>query len=242
MAIELNWQYTALMLLAGVVCAWLLRRSQSQLDLLWWQKISLGVGAFIGAMIGAKLPFALADWEGLKSGLVWFSHGKTILSGLVGGYLGVEYTKWCFGIRIKTGDTFAVPVAVGVAIGRIACFFGGCCYGRPTDLPWGCVFPNAGEPHVARHPTQLYEALFHLSLAVVLFSLQRRGLFRGQLMKLYILIYLGYRFATEWIRPEPEFVMGLTAYQVAIAFLIPVFVILWRRDQSAFHLNHFSVD
>ena len=134
----MNWQYTALMIFSASVCAWLLRRFQTRLELRWWQKVSLGMGAFVGAMIGAKLPFALLDWEGLKSGLVWFSHGKTILFGLVGGYFGVEYAKWCLGIRVKTGDTYAVPVAIGVAIGRIACFFGGCCYGHVAlpELKW----------------------------------------------------------------------------------------------------------
>ena len=51
------------------------------------------------------------------------------MCGIVGGYFGVELAKWTLDVRIKTGDTFAVPVAVGVAIGRVACFVGGCCYG-----------------------------------------------------------------------------------------------------------------
>ncbi len=101
----------------------------------------------------------------------------------------------------------------------------------PTDLPWGCVFPKAGEPLVARHPTQLYEFLFHISLAGVLLVLQHRGLFRGQLIKLYIIAYLGYRFATEYLRPEPEIAFGLTTYQVAILFLLPIFAWLWNRDR-----------
>ncbi len=221
------------MVLSAIVCTWLLRRQQTRLELPWWQKLSLGIGAFVGAMIGAKLPFALYDWEGLKSGMVWFAHGKTILSGLIGGYLGVEYIKWCLNIRVKTGDTFAVPVAISVAIGRIGCFFGGCCYGQPTSLPWGCVFPQAGEPFVARHPTQLYETGFHFMLALGLFVLQRRGLFRGQLIKLYILCYLGYRFVSESIRPEPTFLLGITSYQLATLIIAPIFVLLWVRDHAA---------
>ena len=223
-------RYPLIMLAALVTCSLLLRRWQARLPLTPWEKMGLGIGAFCGAFLGAKVPFVLADWQGLVSGAAWLADGKTILCGIVGGYFGVEIAKWSLDIRVKTGDTFAVPVAVAVAIGRVACFVGGCCFGTPTSLPWGVVFP-AAQDGVPRHPTQLYEAAFHLSLAGVLFVLQQRGLFRGQLIKLYILVYLAYRFATEFIRPEARLVAGvLTGYQLAALALVPLFVWLWVRD------------
>lgn len=227
----MNWLYTIIMIASMAVCSFLLRRYQQRLELPWWQKVGIGVGAFIGAMIGAKLPFALFDWEGLRTGATWFAHGKTILCGILGGYFGVEYAKWSMGVTVKTGDTFAVPVAVGVAIGRIGCFFGGCCYGLPTTLPWGVVFPHVDSHH--RHPTQLYEFLFHTAMAVLLFQLQRTGRLRGQLVKLYILAYLAYRFATEFVRPEQRLEIGLTAYQIAALLIAPIFVWLWIRDAGS---------
>ena len=60
--------------------------------------------------------------------------------------------------------------------------------------------------------------------------MQRRGLFRGQLIKLYILAYLAYRFATEFLRPEPVLALGLTGYQWACLVLAPVFLGLWVKD------------
>lgn len=228
-----DFRYTLVMLAAVAVMSLLLRRWQASLPLPAWQKLAIGVGGFCGAMIGAKLPFAFSDWAGLVSGTAWLSDGKTIMCGIVGGYFGVELAKWTLDIRVKTGDTFAVPVAVGVAIGRIACFTGGCCYGTPTSLPWGVCFARAGES-LPRHPTQLYEAAFHFTMAGLLFGLQQRGLFKGQLIKLYILAYLAYRFLTELIRPEPRVLLGLTGYQWAALGLAPLFVTLWWLDARLF--------
>jgi phosphatidylglycerol:prolipoprotein diacylglycerol transferase len=228
-SVPVDVRYTLLMVTAVMFMSLLLRRWQTRLPLTWWEKLGLGLGGFCGAMIGAKLPFLLADWNGLVTGGSWLGDGKTILCGIVGGYFGVELAKWTLDVRIKTGDSFAVPVAVGVALGRLACFVGGCCYGVPTDLPWGITFARSGDS-LPRHPTQLYEAAFHLAMAVILLLVQGRGVFRGQLIKLYILCYLAYRFGSEFIRPEPRLIGQQTGYQWACLALTPLFIWLWWRD------------
>lgn len=224
----MNFTYAAIMTLAVTAGFLLSRRTQRVLTLSRWERLGIGLGAFCGAMIGAKLPFVLSDWEGFRSGAAWFSDGKTIMAGLVGGYFGVEIAKWSLDIHVKTGDTFAVPVAVAIAIGRIACFFGRCCYGTECSLPWGMDFGDG----VRRHPTQIYEALFHLGAAAVLWQLQRRGMFRGQLIKLYFLGYFIFRYVTEFIRPEPQVWLGMTGYQWAALLLAPLFCALWVRDRA----------
>lgn len=234
----IDWTYTAIMVAAVLACSLLLRGSQKSLPLSRKQKLGIGIGAFCGAMIGAKLPFVIADWQGMLSGTAWFAHGKTIMCGIVGGYFGVEIAKWAMNVRVKTGDSFAAPVAIAVAIGRLACFRAGCCYGTPSDVPWAVSFPIAdGAEEIHRHPTQLYESAFHFAMAILLIWLGRRELLRGQLIKLYILCYLGYRFLTEFIRPEPHFWFGLTAYQWAALALAPLFVALWIRDHKRIFAN-----
>ncbi len=112
------WSYPLIMLASVVVGGWLLSRSQGGIPLQPAEKIALGIGAFCGAMIGAKLPFALYDWEGLRDGTVWFSNGKTIVCGLVGAYIGVEITKWIYRIRVRTGDSFAcLPLLPSALVG-----------------------------------------------------------------------------------------------------------------------------
>lgn len=147
--------------------------------------------------------------------------------GLVGGYFGVEAAKWAMGLRIKTGDSFAAPVAAAIAVGRLACLCAPCCYGTPTELPWGVDFGDG----VRRHPTQLYEFAFHATAAIFLLRWQQRGRFRGQLVKLYILAYLVFRFATEFLRPEPPGWLELSIYQWCALLTAPVFLWLWWRDR-----------
>lgn len=220
--------YSIIMGTAILVGYLLSRQSQRRLALPWYERLGVFFGAFCGAMLGAKLPFVLYDWEGMLSGVAWFQNGKTILCGLAGGYLGVEIAKWSLDIRTRTGDSFAVPVAATVAIGRLGCFHAGCCFGTPTNAPWGVVFPAIDA--LPRHPTQLYESTFHACAAIGLWVLIKRGVFRGNLIKLYIMTYAAYRFLTEMVRPEPRMLAGLTAYQWASLGLILIFAILWRRD------------
>lgn len=223
----MHWTYPVIMASAMVLGAWLSRRSQRPLGLDASQRAGLALGAFCGAMIGAKLPFVLlTGWGDLLAGRAWFDGGKTIVFGLVGGYAGVELAKSLLDIRVKTGDSFAVPVAASVAVGRLACFASGCCFGATTSLPWGVDFGDGCR----RHPTQLYEAAFHGAAALALVAIARRGWLKGQRIKLYIIAYLFYRFLTEYIRPESRLALGWTAYQWACLGLIPVFLALWVRD------------
>ncbi len=224
------WIYPVIMLASMATAVLLRSRTPQPSGLTPGERWKIALGAFCGAMIGAKLPFALADWPALLDGRVWFENGKTIVFGMVGGYLGVELVKAINQIRVKTGDSFAVPVAGAVAVGRLSCFVAGCCHGVATNLPWGVDFGDG----IHRHPTQLYEAGFHALMAIVLAQFQSRGMFRGQLIKLYLIAYMTYRFATEFLRPEPILASGLTGYQWACLVLIPMFGLLWFKDARTF--------
>lgn len=229
--------YPLIMITALMVGLWLTRSRQSRLRLRFDQQLAVSLGAFCGGMIGSKLPFAIFHPEGPLCGQAWLSDGKTIVFGLLGGYLGVELGKWLTDVRVKTGDAFAVPVAVAVGIGRLGCFVGGCCFGVPSSLPWAVRFADG----IPRHPTQIYEAGFHWIMAAILLRLERKQLLPRQRFKFYLLTYCGYRFLTEFIRPEPRLFAGLTAYQWGVAAAVPVLLWLWRVDARPLSAASFTV-
>ncbi|HET6426017.1 MAG TPA: prolipoprotein diacylglyceryl transferase family protein [Planctomycetaceae bacterium] len=212
-------------LVAGVALS---QRRQARLALTTAQRWAVGLGAFCGGMLGSKLPFALADTRGAFCVQAWISDGKTILFGLAGGYIGVEVAKALTDVRTKTGDAFAVPVAVSIGIGRLGCFVGRCCYGVPTVLPWGIDFGDG----IRRHPTQLYEIAFHFALALALIAIERCGWFPRQRFKLYLLAYCGFRLLTEFLRPEVPIAFGLTGYQWASLAFVPIIALLWWQDRT----------
>ena len=221
--------FTLLGCIAGAVASkYTSKYTADRINLSAPDKVFILLSGFCSAIIFAKLPFVLLSQDLLhNAGSILFS-GKTVLLGLVGGYLGVELGKWVRGVKTKTGDTFAVPVAIAIGVGRLGCFFGGCCYGVETRLPWGVVFPRVDQ--LSRHPNQLYEAAFHLLMAGLLFWMLKNGVLKGQLIKVYFLAYFGFRFLTEFLRPEIDWAGGLSAYQWAIIVLVPIFISLWYRD------------
>jgi prolipoprotein diacylglyceryltransferase len=172
--------------------------------------LAIGVGAILGAALGAKIAYWLYDPAYAFSGFPDWKHllgGKSIIGALLGGLAGVETAKKLDGVHGSTGDAFVRPLMLGMAIGRIGCFLSGLddhTAGNPTSLPWGVDFGDG----VPRHPTQLYEVLF---LALWATLLARRGdrLSRpGDRFRAFMAGYLAYRLCIESIRPVPLHYFG----------------------------------
>ena len=132
--------------------------------------LDLGIYIIVSALVGAKLLLLATDFRAFTSDprelLALVRSGGVFYGGLM---LAVAVSLWYIR-RAKlplwtTCDAFAPGIALGHVVGRFGCFFAGCCYGRPTTLPWGITFTdpvaaaNVGTPlGVPLHPTQLYEA------------------------------------------------------------------------------------
>lgn len=177
---------------------------------------SVIVAAILGAAIGSKVLAWFEDPAAVLQGS-WDAilGGKTIVGGLLGGTIAVEWAKKRLGIVSRTGDLFVIPLAIAMAIGRLGCFFGGMddrTYGSPTNLPWAMDFGDG----VPRHPVQLYEIAFLLALAAVMVMLRRAPLQNGDLFRLFLFSYCGWRLAVDFLKPEAKF-GGLSAIQWACA-------------------------
>ncbi len=170
----------------------------------------IGVAAIFGAAIGAKLGYWIEDPRNAFASFPDWRHlleGKTIVGALLGGLAGVEVVKRAIGAQGSSGDAFALPLIVGIAIGRIGCFVSGLddhTYGNPTSLPWAIDFGDG----VPRHPTQLYEIVFLAGLGMLLHL--RRDAFdqAGDRFRAFMIAYLGFRLAVDFIKPMPMIYLG----------------------------------
>ncbi len=228
------------MIMVALLTGILLYRHQLRQDRIQgWEAFYIAVLALSGGILGAKLPIIIMHWQELNSApLSWATilSGRTIVGGLLGGFAATWGGKKLLGIEGRLGNQIAIPVAVGMAVGRIGCFLRGCCYGEATTLPWGVDFGD----HIRRHPTQVYEIVFDIILAGFLIWKKRYGVVQtGELFRIFLNSYLSFRFMLEFIRVEPLGALGLTAFQwlclVSLLYMNRSFIwqlINWRRSKS----------
>jgi phosphatidylglycerol---prolipoprotein diacylglyceryl transferase len=174
--------------------------------------IYIAIFALTFGTIGAKLPILFLYWDQVISAdsLDIFFTGRSIVGGLIGGFLGTVLSKKLFHIKEKMGNQLAIPVVVGMAVGRIGCLLTGCCFGTETSLPWGIDFGDG----VLRHPTQAYEFIFDILLAFYLYHRKTKGVAPGYLFRMFLTYYMGFRFILEFIRVEEIVFLGLTVFQL----------------------------
>jgi prolipoprotein diacylglyceryltransferase len=169
------------------------------------ERLIILLGAVVGAAIGSRIAFAVYDPELVSGHGGWalLSGGQSIVGGLLGGLIGVELAKGMIGVRASTGDAFVVPVLVALIIGRIGCFLAGLSdrtYGSETTLPWGYDFGDG----VRRHPTQIYDQLFALTMLFALRAIgPRLSAVPGLQFKLMLSAYLIWRLFIDFLKPKP---------------------------------------
>lgn len=199
----------------------------------WWALCAAAVGAASGSKLLYWLERPAVTWQH-RLDPAFLLGGKSIVGALAGGLIAVEATKLLMGERRSTGDLMAVPIAVGAAIGRVGCFLTGLSddtCGTPTSLPWGVNFGDG----IARHPTQLYEIVFLVVLAVMLWRMLRRSHVDGDVFKAFMVSYAAWRLAVDFIKPEQRFA-GLSFIQwtcVALLVYYATDVVRWMKRSGA---------
>ena len=221
--------FGVMMAVGFLVAAWVtaVRLREQGCDPEWASTIL--IYAMVGGVLGSKLYFAIDEslrTEYPFTQLLFSRAGITWYGGLVGGTLAVLVGCRIHGFPVRTvADAVAVPALLGQACGRIGCFLVGDDYGRPTGLPWGVAFPLGAPPtDVPVHPTQLYEVVWLLLGAGLLWRRRRRSpLLFGE-----YLAWNGFgRFFIEELRVNPEVALGLTEPQWIGLGLILLGVGLW---------------
>jgi phosphatidylglycerol:prolipoprotein diacylglycerol transferase len=215
--------YGVFLALAFLSAIWLTVRLAARDDLPKERIYDLSLWMLLASLIGSKVlmfftepeyrdhPWQFLSLDFLRSGGVFY--GGLIGAVLAGYFLMKRYRlPWW-----KTADACAPGIALGNFFGRQGCFAAGCCWGKPTNLPWGVKFSQLGHEitgvpiDVHLHPTQLYESFSMLLVFFFLLWLHGRKRFDGQVILFYALLYSIIRFSIEFLRDDPRGdIMGLT--------------------------------
>ena len=199
--------------------------------------VDLCLITLLGGIVGARAVYVAQQWPLYAEApleILRLDHGGLVYyGGLFGGTVAalLAIARWRWPLW-ATLDLLVPSVALAQGIGRLGCFFNGCCYGVPTTLPWGVRFP--GEM-VARHPTQLYESAALILLTGALLWRGRRAVAPGTQLAWYLIGYGAWRFLVECLRGDnPPVAGGLTFSQVVSIPLVMLGVwLLWRRRAAA---------
>jgi len=209
----------------------------------------------LSSLVGSKLLMLFTEPEYRANPKLLFSldflrSGGVFYGGLIGALLTGFFLmrRWKLPWW-KTADACAPGIALGNFFGRQGCFSAGCCWGKPTTLPWGVQFTEAGHEitgvptGVHLHPTQLYESFTMLIVFFFLLWLHKKKKFSGQVILAYAVIYATVRFLIEFVRDDPRGdILGLTTLTglstsqliglvVGVGALI-LLIVRWRRANA----------
>ena len=223
--------YGLMTALAYVVCSCYLykRLDRTQIDKdTFWNIIFI---IFVSALIGAKFLYLIVSWqemgatfaERLHSAVRDFRYGFVFFGGAITAIISLMiYLKKKHLPILKTADFYIVALPLGHAIGRIGCFLAGCCFGKPTAMPWGVTFsdPHSLVAHqymgIPVHPTQLYESALNLILFFLLQHYAKKPHRDGAVLAYYLIGYALLRFSVEFFRGDYRggFFLGMSPSQL----------------------------
>jgi len=235
-----------LMYVIGFGCAYLLGVQRTKSNPAWnKEEVSdlmtyLMLGVVLGGRIGYVLFYGMGYWA--QDLLYPFKIWEGGMS-FHGGLLGVMFALWLFGRKKgkrfwDVTDYVAPMIPPGLFFGRIGNFINGELWGRPTDVPWGMVFPGTHDG-IPRHPSQLYEAgLEGIALFVIIWFYSARSRRSGQVSGMFLVLYGVFRSLVEMVRQPDghiDFIIGRITMGQALSLPMIVFGLwlLFRRGPRA---------
>jgi phosphatidylglycerol:prolipoprotein diacylglycerol transferase len=223
--------YGVMIALAFLAGLWTATRRAASVNLSREDIGDVTLWLMVGAIVGARVVYVTTYWKdefagGPISEIFMIQHGGLVYyGGLIGAILaGAIAIHWKKMPLWKTADVLAPSIALGSVFGRVGCLLNGCCYGRPTSVPWAIRFPDDHPTGgVPVHPTEIYDSLLNLLLYFFLAWLFRRKKFDGQIFATYLLCYAVTRSVVETFRGDyngGHLHFGLTPAQL---ISVPIF-------------------
>jgi phosphatidylglycerol:prolipoprotein diacylglycerol transferase len=207
--------YGLMLALAFLIGTWIGLREAKRLSLDEDKVVNVILVVLVASVLGARALYVMEHVQEFRrewgSVLALWQGGLTLYGGIVAGTVAGLAAARRFGLPMwSVADALTPSLALGSSIGRVGCYLNGCCYGRPTSLPWGVVFPpdsyaglEFGNAKV--HPAQLYLSLVGLLLFVITWRLRRKVSVPGTLFWLFVILFALFRIPIDFTRAyEPE--------------------------------------
>ncbi|HVP58847.1 MAG TPA: prolipoprotein diacylglyceryl transferase [bacterium] len=209
--------------------------------------LDMGLVVLVASLAGSRLLYVVShlseyQYDKLSVLKIW-EGGLTFYGGLIAGVgCGIAYLRWKKLPVLVVTDIVSPYIALGIAIARVGCFLNGCCFGKPTGLPWGCTFPPDSQAGwversalagKAVHPTQIYESIACVGMFFLLRWLAKGGRATGTVFFSLLVLYGGWRFGIDFLRYyEPGMMIGginLTWNQVVSLVMIASGLVMLLR-------------
>jgi phosphatidylglycerol:prolipoprotein diacylglycerol transferase len=208
-SLPIHW-YGVLVAVAFLVGLWTASRRGVRDGIPPEKVLDAGVWLILGTIVGARTLYVISYWQEEFAGKPWTEilmiqrGGLVFYGGLMGASAACLIYVWKNRLPVwKFADTLAPSIALGYVPGRLGCLMNGCCYGRPTAVPWAIHFPADHATHGAGvHPTQIYDMLLNVLLYAGLAWLYRRKKFDGQIFATYLISYALLRSVVEVFRGD----------------------------------------
>lgn len=200
----------------------------------------------VTGFIGARIVYILVEWRSFlvnPLSVIFSRSGFVFYGGFLGILTGFVLTKKYKLNFLKFADIIILGLPLGQALGRIGCFFYGCCYGKPTTSSLGVLFPPesaAGFLRVKVIPTQLISAGFLILIFFLLFFLKKVKKFDGQIFVFYVFFYGIFRFGIEFYRGDSRgelFALSTSGVISLIAVVVSIFFYFWWRKPALIHFQ-----
>jgi phosphatidylglycerol:prolipoprotein diacylglycerol transferase len=230
-SIPIAWYGIMVALAVITLVAWALFSAKKDPGLSYEMVVNAALVGIPSGVIFSRLLHVVDQWDYYMAnpGKIIGGEGLTIWGAVLGAAIGI----WIFSLISKKfsfghlADVVAPGIILAQAIGRVGCTLNGCCYGKPTSLPWAIVYTNPnshGPVGVPVHPTQIYEIIFNLIVFGILLALRKRLRPDGSLFLIYLTLYSVWRLGIDFIRDGTPFLFGLHQAQVISIFVLVVTV------------------